>query len=139
LPACKHGKERANASLIGASLPDIRRFAGLSLAGDLLACGTRQLELGIAVLQVSARYDERAWRCLHPEELASWIIALLALSFGIPLRDLLRVSLVPMGFPLEFCMGALDLSRSQLRLFPGNGCDDGLYGRIPMGSSSSSN
>ncbi|MEI6562017.1 MAG: hypothetical protein WCO68_08045 [Verrucomicrobiota bacterium] len=111
----------------------IRQYAGLSLAGDLLACGTRHIELGIAVLQVSALFDERAWRCLRPAELASWIIALLSLMIGIPPRDLLRFPLTPTKAVLDDAMGALDLSRSLLRLFPGNGCDDGLFGRIPRG------
>lgn len=111
----------------------IRQYAGLSLAGDLLACGTRQLELGLAVLQVSVLLDERAWRCLRPAELASWIIALLSLMIGIPPRDLLRFPLSPTKAVLDDAMGTLDLSCSLLHLFPGNGCDDGLFGRIPRG------
>jgi len=109
----------------------IRRFADLSLAGDLLACNTRQLEIGGAVLQRSAAYANRAWKVFGPKEWTAWLIALISLRFGIPVTDLFCLPLT--ATPVSSAPGALDLSRARLSLFPGNGFNEGLFGRIPFG------
>ena len=129
------GDEDDDLSFLAGTFAHSQYLSGC-LAGDILARSPAQLDLAIALLQFVSTINPTTIKCFYPGEIASWIIAMLALGFGIAPADAMRIKTdrveVENSSNYPAC---LDLHHSRLILLPGNGYEESIYRRIQRGAS----